>query len=184
MIQTVDPRIPAIAADGTTPLTPEQIVEQLRILRQHIPDFGPLPIPDARALRTTARIDPQFLEASIHIVGASPHISKAVDAGAPALLTERDDIARWYGVEAELRTMLTGVASANLSRRHRLGLTALQAYAIGRQLIRQKQHADLLPLVADLRRTNRYGKKRAPQPDVKPPQPPTVPPPTAPVKTS
>jgi hypothetical protein len=87
------------------------------------------------------------------------------------MLTERDDIARWANVEGELRAMLTGLASANLSRRHRLGLTALQAYAIGRQLVRKKAHADLLPLVEDLRRANRLGKRRATEPPVKPPEP-------------
>ena len=182
-IQSIDPRIPAVATDGTTPLTPDQIVEQLRVLREHIPNFGPLPVPDSRALRTTASLHPQFIEASITIVGASPHIAGAVEAKGSAMLTERDDIGRWGVVEGELRAMLTGLAASNLSRRHRLGLTALQAYAIGRQLVRKKAHADLLPMVEDLRRANRLGKKRAPEQPAKP-EPAPVAPPVVPVKTS
>ncbi|HEX9981981.1 MAG TPA: hypothetical protein VGF69_01835, partial [Thermoanaerobaculia bacterium] len=38
--------------------------------------------------------------------------------------------------EDELRTLLEGVSAANLIRRHRLGVTVLQAYSISRQLVR------------------------------------------------
>lgn len=174
MIKTSNPRIPAVTADGTTPLTPEQIVEHLRMLRGHVPDFGPLPTPTAAALRTTAAIPAELILASINTVGASEHLAAAITSDAPTLLSEREDIGRWSAVEDELRAMLDGVAAANLARRHRLGLAALQTYSIARQLARRKEHADLLPHIENMRRANRFGRRR-PKQDAKPPQPGPVP---------
>ena len=71
---------------------------------------------------------------------------------ADEVLIERDDTGRWSAVEDELRAMLQGVAAANLSRRHRVGLITLQTYSISRQLVRNKAHADLLPHVDGMRR--------------------------------
>jgi hypothetical protein len=177
MIKTSNPRIPAVMADGTTPFTPEQIVEHLRMLRGHVPDFGPLPTPTAQSLRVIARIPAELVLASINTVGASPPLAAAISSDAPTLLAEREDIGRWSAVEAELRTMLDGVAASNLGRRHRLGLAVLQTYSIARQLVRRKEHADLLPHVENMRRANRFGRKRP-----KPPQPDSVPEP--PVKAA
>jgi hypothetical protein len=79
-------------------------------------------------------------------------------------------------VEDELRTLLQGVADANLARRHQIGLSSLQAYQIGRQLVRKEANAHLLPHVAEMKRLNRFGTRKAP---AKPqPQTPTPPAPT------
>lgn len=160
MINTLDPKIPAVAVDGTIPWTPEQIVEQLRVTRTHVPDFGPLPVPDARALRVVASLPAAFLRASFNTIGAAKAIADAVDNDSASLQAEYVDVARWSAVEDELRTLLHGIASANLARRHRLGLSALQAYNIARQLVRKKANADLIPHVAEMRRTNRLGRKK------------------------
>ncbi len=160
MIKTTDPNIPAVAVDGTTPLEPEQMTEQLRVVRDHVPDFGPLPIPDAKALRTTANLPRGFLRAAFNTIGGSKHISQVLDATPTDILAEEANVARWSAFEDELRTLLEGVAASNLARRHRLGLTALQVYSIARQLARKKAHADLLPHVENMRRANRLGVKR------------------------
>ena len=162
------PQPAAISADGTVPFTPEQVVEQLRILKQHIPDFGPLPVPEAMSLRRVAHVNDDLVQAATNTVGASPYLSAAVGREAPAMRDERVDIGRWRAVEDELRTMYKGVASANLSRRHRLGLTTLQAYSIARQLVRQREHAHLLPHIEEMRRVSRFGRKRRPQPEDEP----------------
>jgi len=182
-IKTNDPRISVAAAEGATPLTPEQIVEQLRVLRQHVPDFGPLSVPAATALRTTAQVHPEFALASINTIGASAVIAQAVASDATLLLDERKEADRWSAVEAELRTMLKGVSSALLARRYRVGLASLQAYSIARQLVRKKENADLLPHVENMRRTNRLGRKKAataPATPATPTQTPTSPTPVSP----
>jgi len=181
-IKTMNPRISVAAAEGATPLTPEQIVEQLRVLRQHVPDFGPLSVPAATALRTTARIHPEFALASINTIGTSPVVSQAVESDAATLLVERAEADRWSAVEDELRTMLEGVSAAILARRYRIGLATLQAYSIARQLVRKKENADLLPHVENMRRTNRFGRKRPVAASAAPetPAPAPTPPPTSP----
>lgn len=153
------------------PLTPEQIVEQLRILRQHIPDFGPLAVTDAALLHRAAHVHDDMLRAATNTVGASPFVAGALGRDAEAMRNERTDVSRWSAVEDELWTMYKGVGSSNLTRRHRLGLAALQTYFITRQLVRQKEHAHLLPHVAEMRRANKFGPKRRPQPA----EPPVVP---------
>lgn len=163
-IKVSTPQPAAVAANGTVPFTPEQIVEQLRMLRQHIPDFGPLSTPEGRALSRVAHVGDDMVLAATNTVGASPFVAGAVGQEAEALRTERVEIGRWRAVEDELRTMYKGVVSANLSRRHRLGLTSLQTYFIARQLVRQREHANLLPHVDEMRRANKFGRKRRTQP--------------------
>lgn len=160
MIKTLDPKVPAIAAAGITPLTTEQIIDHIRIVRDHVPDFGPLSIPAAKSLRTMASLPAPFVQAALNTVGASKPIADAITSDVAALQAEAVDVARWSAVEVELRALLEGVAAANLARRHRLGLAALQAYQIARQLVRRKAHADLLPFVEEMRRANRLGRKR------------------------
>ena len=162
------PKAAGIAADGTVPFTPEQIVEQLRILRQHIPNFGPLAVTDAATIRKAAHVHDDMLRAATNTVGASPFVASAIGKDADVLRNERTEVSRWSAVEDELQAMYKGVASANLSRRYQLGLAALQTYFITRQLVRQREHADLLPHVAEMRRANKFGVKRRPQP-VEPP---------------
>jgi len=174
---------PLIAADGTTPFTPEQILEQLRILRLHVPEFGPLATSESSPLHMAARVPADLVLAAINTVGASPEVKSVIGKTPETLLAEQEDHGRWSAVEAELETLLSGVADANLARRYRLGLTALQTYNITRQLVRQKEHADLLPHVESMRRLNRFGRRRrasAAQPAVQPPAKPPVAPAPAP----
>lgn len=169
-IKTNTPRPAAITATGAEPFTPEQIVENLRLLREHIPDFGPLAVPDAAALHKTARVHDDLVQAATNTAGASPHVTSAIGMDADALRKERLAVGRWSAVEEELRTMLKGVASANLVRRHRLGMAVLQTYFIARQLVRVREHADLLPHVAAMRKANKFGRKRR-VPPAAPPAP-------------
>jgi hypothetical protein len=154
------PQAAAVEAEGTVPLTPEQIVEQLRILRQHIPDFGPLSPADALSRRRAANVHVELVKGAINSVGASAFLEGAIGKDADALRAENADESRWSAVEDELATMHKGVASANLSRRYRLGITALQTYAIARQLVRQDEHADLLPHVEAMKRASKFGRRR------------------------
>jgi hypothetical protein len=167
-IDTSNPKPAVVAADGTVPFTPEQIVEQLRMLRQHVPDFGPLTVPDARSLRRTAHVNAELVQAAINTLGASKFISSAIGNNADEVLAERVDVGRWSAVEDELRAILQGVSAANLSRRHRIGLITLQTYSISRQLVRNKRNADLLPHVDGMRRVNTFGRRRRSTPAVDP----------------
>jgi len=162
-----------VTADETTTLSPEAIVGQLRALRQQIPEFTQMPVADARVLHPAAQVDPEFAHAAINTIGASETVQIAVGRSAEEMRQEENEVVRWTAVEDELRAMLKGVAAANLVRRHRLGLALLQTYSIGRQLVRNKDHAHLLPHVEGMKRLNKFGRRRAKapaEPEPKPPQ--------------
>ena len=140
--------------------TPDSIIEQLRVIRQQIPEYTQLAIPDAKAIRRVAHINSDFIDAAINAVGASEVVQTAVGRTNVNLREENEDAGRWTAVEDELRAMLKGVVAANLVRRHRVGLAALQTYNISRQLIRQKEHAGLLPHVQGMKRLSKFGRRR------------------------
>lgn len=150
-----------MAETNDTQLTPEAVVEQLRVLRAQIPEYSQLTNADAATLRRAANVNGNFVQATINAIGASPAVQTVLGRTPDVLRQEADEAARWTAVEDELRAMLKGVIAANLTRRHRLGLTSLQAYSITRQLVRQPEHADLLPHVQEMKRLNRIGRRRA-----------------------
>lgn len=169
ILKGMTPNPPAIAADGGMPFTQQQILEHLRLVRKHVPDFGPLTVAESSPLHPAANVPNDLIEEAINTIGASTAIEAALGRTPEVLRTELEDAVLWSAVESELRTLLSGVAAANLARRYRLGLTALQTYSIARQLVRQKEHADLLPHVDAMRRLNRFGRKRRPASSVSPP---------------
>lgn len=139
---------------------PEDLVEIFRAVVPHIPRFGPLSEEDMSRLRTISHTDPAFVQASINTVGASSNMESLIGRTSDDLRRETDEASRWTAVEDAVRALLHGIAAANMLRRHRIGLTALQTYNAARQLVRSKEHAHLLPHVAEMKRLNRFGKKR------------------------
>jgi len=161
------------AADVPAVITPEAVLEQLRALRPQIPGYQQLPVPEARSLRGPANVHPDFAQAAINAVGASAVVGTNVGLSAEELQTIAETCARWTPVEDELRAMLGGVSSANLTRRHTLGQAALLTYAVSKRLVKFPEHADLLPHLAQMRKTNRSGRRRQPagQPQAPTPTP-------------
>ena len=170
------------AAEGgtdTPKLTPEQLVEQLRIMRAQIPEFVQLSnAREIRELRRLASMNAEFVREGIGAVGASPVVQQAIGNTVEELHAAENEIARWAVAESELRSMFHGVTAANLVRRHRLGLAVLQAYNVSRQLVRQDDHAQLVPHVERLSQVRKFGRRRrrpAPDPKQQPqPQPQTA----------
>jgi hypothetical protein len=150
----------AAATAEIQPITPEELIETVRALRLRIPDFGQMSVVDARAVRTSASLYAPFKEAAIAAVGASEPVTAAVGLSAEELHKLNDEAGRWSAAEDELKALTQGVAAANLRRRHRVGLAALQAYSITRQLVRHADHSDLLPHLDAMKQTSRFGKKR------------------------
>ena len=160
-----------VTVNETTIITPEAVVEQLRALRQQIPEYTQLPSPGAQALRRAAQVSPEFAHAAINTVGASEMVQAAVGRTPEEMRQDETEIVRWTAVEDELRAMLKGVRAANLVRRHRLGLAVLQSYSIGRQLVRHPDHAHLLPHVEGMKRLNKFGRRRTKAPAEPVPKP-------------
>lgn len=158
-----------------SPVSPEELVEALRVLRQRIPEYVQLPLPDAKSVRSTASINASFRQAAINAVGASELVKRAVGLTAEELRQTVDDAERWSAVADELRAMLQGVAAAILKRKYRVGLATLQTYSITRQLVRHEDHADLLPHLNEMKRLNRFGRRRRNTPEQPAPAPPSEP---------
>lgn len=156
-------------------VTPESIVLQLRAVRQQIPEYGQLPASKLRELGSVSHVHPDFTQAAIGAMGASATVLSAVGTNPEDVQREVDTAGRWAVVEDELRAMLKGVAAANVSRRSRIGKTALLTYAVSQKLVRSAEHADLLPHVEAMNRMNRFGKRKAKK---------AAPAPTTPVPTT
>jgi hypothetical protein len=144
---------------------PEEIVQQLRLFRGLIPEFAPLTAREKQDLTHAANVAPGFRQASINGIGASPALQSTLGITSEALQQDADLTARWSAVEDELKTLLAGVSALVRTRRHRIGLATLQAYGISKQLVRQKEHAALIPHVAEMKRTKRTLRRaKAPKP--------------------
>jgi hypothetical protein len=152
---------------------PESIVAQLRATRAQIGDVTPLTPEQRTTMRNRARTSNPILQASINVIGALDNVSQAVGRPAEDVRQMYDDANRWTAVEDELRTMLSGVAGANLIRRQRIALIATQAYSIGSQLARDPAYAVLVPHVQEIKRLKSFSrrKKAAQAPGSPPPSP-------------
>jgi hypothetical protein len=169
--------ISEVTAAETPMLTPEEFIEQVRALRARVPDFVHLPKTRAtRQLRRAAGISIQFAREAFGAVGASPVVQEAI-GNTPAELHQADDeVARWTSAEGELEALLRGVAAANIVRRQRIAQVALQSYNVSRELVKQEEHAHLLPYVERMKRMPKYGRRRKP---AEPAQPQPAAPPAA-----
>jgi hypothetical protein len=153
---------PATASATATaaPADPATLIAQVRAMREVIPDYTHLPVPARQSLRAVASTDPDFVRASINSVSESPNVQQALGRTPEDLRQDLADVLSWTDLEDEVRALLDGVAAANLVRRNRVGEAALATYAIARRLVRDKQHANLLPHVATMKQLNRFGVKR------------------------
>lgn len=150
----------AAAAAQDPVMTPEAIVEQLRVLRAQIPNYVQLSVPDAASLRTVSSLHPDFSQSAIDAVGASPRLEATVGQSAETLQGMAEAAARLAKVEEELKAMLSGVSSTILTLRNGLGRATLLAYEVSKRLVKEPDHADLLPHVASMRKANRLGRSR------------------------
>src|SRR5258708_3112309 len=59
-------------------MTPEAIVEQLRILRAQIPNYVQLSIPESKSLRPVSILNPGFTQTAIDAIGSSSRVEGTV----------------------------------------------------------------------------------------------------------
>jgi len=171
------------AADIPQPaplLTPEVVVEQLRAMRGQIGEVTPLTPEQRRQMRNLGRTSNPILQASINVIGALDIVEQAVGEPADSMRQLYDEANRWTSVEDELRTMLSGIAGANLVRRQRVSLVAGPAFNIGSQLARDPAHAVLVPHVQEIKRLKSFKRRKKAAPAPGTPQSPAPVTPTSP----
>jgi hypothetical protein len=161
----------AANAAQETAVTPESVVESVRALRALIPNYVQLPTPTVRTLVSVSSLNPDFTQAAIHAVSASETVQATVGQTAEELQAAVEATARWTMVRDELKATLDGVSSAVLTMKHRLGQSILLTYTVSKKLVKVPQHANLLPHVALMRKTNRFGRSRKVQSQTPAPAP-------------
>ena len=156
-----------------SPITPEEVVRQLRALREQIPDFALLSFEETRPLVAAATVDPEVIHASINAIAASSPLQNALGRDAESLRGEHELLGRWSEVVVEFDAFRRGVLGAIRLRRHRLGGTALRARQMTRQLVRYRENANLLPHLDAMNRAFKAAKRRAAkaEPEPKPQSP-------------
>jgi hypothetical protein len=161
---------PNAAADSPStgaPLTPQEVVDQLQAIRARIADVTPLTGDQRQAVRGLSRVvTNEILQASIGAIGSADLVAMSVGHQPDDVRALYDESNRWNQAEAELRTMLNGIAGANLIRRQRLALIIKQTYGVSAALSNDPAHVELVPQVAEIKRLKRLArgkKKSAPQ---------------------
>jgi hypothetical protein len=173
---TQNPRNINAAADpqAAPMLDPEAVVEQLRAIRAQIGEVTPLTPTERQQLLRRVKTSNPVLQASINMIGAHDQVSLAVAQPADGVRRLYDEANRWTAVEDELRTLLEGVAGANLVRQQRVALIAAQAYNIGTQLARDPANAVLRPHVEEIKRLKRATRRKKAGEAAQSPSPVTV----------
>ncbi len=141
--------------------TPEQIVEQLRALVAQIPALPALTDAERKLVRSRGRLPEAEVLASVNVVGSSDKVSHAVGLPAQDVQQLVVDNNRWTSVESELKGALKAVADANLLRRQRTTIIAIQAYGIGQQLARDPGNAEVIPHVQEMKRLKSLRRRKA-----------------------
>jgi hypothetical protein len=155
----------AIVVPNAEPLTPEGVIEQLRILRSRIEEVAPLSQDQRTLFKQRVRLHTKpVLDASINVIGVLDNVSQALGQPLDDVRQMQDDLLRWDAVVDEARAFLKGIEGATLVRRERLTLIATQAYAIGTQLAKDPAKAVLLPHIEEVKRLKGVSRrKKAPQ---------------------
>jgi hypothetical protein len=159
-------------------LTAEAVIAQLRAIGSQIDDLAPLSKEQRALLKKRLRRQPKtIVEASINVIGVLDNVSEAIGQPLDEVRQLQDDSLRWDAAVDEARAFLNGLEGANLIRRQRLGLIAMQAYTIGSQLAKDPARAVLVPHVEEVKRLK--GAARRKKTAQAPPTPaPATPPPT------
>jgi hypothetical protein len=142
------------------PISPEELVAELRRLRARIPEYQQLTGREAQGKVRVAYLDPEFIDIGVNAIGAYDGPPSLIGVDAEELRGELSNSDRWTGPQHELKAMLDGVSSANLARRNRIGTTILAAYEIFQRLITLGEHPELIPFVEAMRRAYRTGSGR------------------------
>jgi len=137
----------------------KELFQLLRALRARLPE--PQAVKAGQAANRLAHVDANFMHAAINTAGASEGVEKALGRSAADLRGELVDIADWNTVADELRAMLKAVNAANVVRRISNGLAGVQIYSISRQLARDPANASLKAHIEEMKRLNKFGRRRA-----------------------
>jgi hypothetical protein len=152
------------AADTPLPpanLTPEQVVEQLRAMVAQIPELPALTPQERELVRRRGHIPLSEVQAAVNVVGASDIVTQVVGQPAGDVQQLVVNMNRWDSVENELKSALKSVSDANLVRRQRASLIAIQAYGVATQLARNPENVAIAEHVAEMKRLKAVRRRKS-----------------------
>jgi|ERR1044071_2467083 hypothetical protein len=141
------------------PVTAEECFQILRALRERLPE--PPAIEPALTSGRLAHVDVNFVHATVNAAGASEGVQKALNRTPENMRGEIDERTRWNAAMGELRAIYKVIGSTNTVRSRRIGLTAMQTFKICQQLARDPANAALESHIEEMKRLNKFGRKRA-----------------------
>lgn len=152
------------AGPPTVPLSPDDVILQLRALQEQMPQMEPN-LSASRTLRGQLQhVNPLFVTAAVGAVGSSDVVQLALGRSDEAIREDIDLAARWFAVADLARAVQRQSVVIGTVLKQRVGLAALQTYKICEQLDRDVVHAKLSTHVAEMKRLNKFGRvRRRPQ---------------------
>jgi hypothetical protein len=169
---TMKNNVNATASEAGTPIvTADELVQELRALSARLPQFETTLLSEKRRIQL-ANIDERFVAAAANAIGTTPDVQPLLGSSDEELRGATEESLRWTAAIDAARALLANLEYANARRRQRVGLIALQAYSICKQLVRDGAHAARLGShVAEMKRLNKFGRgRKAPQPAPAPQQ--------------
>lgn len=148
------------------------LLDKVRALRAEIPRFVPVTPGESRKLATKTGVPDAFLESASVAIQVSERLALAAGTDASTL---RDSFGFALAYASLVQEFLAlGRATAHTLRVERAAAasSALDIYAIARRLSKQKDGAELVPYVEDMRRKLNHSRGRkanstpAPEPEV------------------
>ena len=148
----------------STKLTPEALIAQLRVAQSQLDEIAPLSRDERTLVQKRVRNHSQnVVEASINVLGVLDNVAQAIGQPLDDVRQMQDDTLRWEAAAEEVRAFLKGLEGANLIRRRRLTVIAMQAYTIGTQLAKDPEKAVLLPHIEEVKRLKGLARRKKTQ---------------------
>jgi hypothetical protein len=113
---------------------------------------------EASARGRVSRLQMDFIRAAFIAIAGSERLRLALGRTPEELRQDEEFVGDWTAVADEIRALLNEVESTIMLRRHRMGLIALQAFQMTRQLVRDSSNANLLTHLEAMDRYNEFRK--------------------------
>lgn len=163
---TIPPEIPILHDE-----TAKAMMTTLRNLAQSIPGFTFVSPDRRRKINVSASLPDEFLQAVAIACEASPHLASATEVDG-AELREAISFGRAFSSLAdELELVARGIRGTVALHRAEVGVRALRAYALAKNINRPDDREVLIPHITNMRTAlGRAGvaKKKGTKPDDKP----------------
>ena len=147
-------------------------VDELRAMRQVIPNFTIPTTPDAnRRLSSAATLPPEFIESAALAMRNSTALARVGGVNSSAIRDWMSFAEAYAGVADEHEANVQFIRHSIATAKNRAGTEALMVYELAKRLAKRPETAELAPYVADMRRALGPRFKRKP---AKPSTPPPV----------